>query len=185
MLHDNYIYSSVIKGRLPLVLACSIACLLLLGQTGNAEIRHKVRCDITQLVLEDCPNGIRADFDNGRHLWSFGVAGPIAFAEKMETYVLEPQAVYIVDYPTRDDLNMRMIDVEKAWFLYDAEGDESLSQAPHIYGFRVKDAAVEAQKELGGELKRWDYVLEEVTQIAEDWDRTSKHDYGSLRKGRR
>src|SRR5690606_21436462 len=78
-------------------LAAGICCLL--TQSAEAEIRHKERCNITQLVLEDCPNGIRADFDNGRHLWSFAVAGPIAFAEKMETYLEEPVAVYIVDYP--------------------------------------------------------------------------------------
>ncbi|MCB1219924.1 MAG: hypothetical protein H7A35_01685 [Planctomycetales bacterium] len=164
-------------------LAAGISCLL--TQSAEAEIRHKERCNITQLVLEDCPNGIRADFDNGRHLWSFAVAGPIAFAEKMETYLEEPVAVYIVDYPTRNDENMRMVDVEKAWFLYDAEGDESLSQSPHIYGFRQKEAAVEAQKEVGGELKRWDYVFEQVTQIAEDWDPSAKYRRGSLREGGR
>ncbi|MEZ5337882.1 MAG: nitrous oxide reductase accessory protein NosL [bacterium] len=162
-----------------------IAVLACLPGTGHADIRHKERCNITQLVLEDCPNGIRADFDNGRHLWSFAVAGPIAFAEKMETYLEQPVTIYIVDYPTRNDENRRMVDVEKAWFLYDAEGDETLSQAPHIYGFREKDAAVAAQKEVGGELKRWDYVFEEVTAIAADWDRSAKHRHGSLREGRK
>lgn len=184
MLHDINITSLHPARLLAVFAACLVVSLALCG-TSSAEIRHKVRCDITQLVLEDCPNGIRADFDNGRHLWSFAVAGPIAFAEKMETYVEEPVAVYIVDYPTSSNDNMRMVDVEKAWFLFDAEGDDELSQSPHIFGFREKDAALEAQEEIGGELVQWDFVLEEVTKIAEEWDRSGKHRFGNLRKGKR
>ncbi len=184
MLHKLHTMSAPARRLLPGSLACLLFLALLQGNS-RADIRHKTRCDITQLVLEDCPNGIRADFDNGRHLWSFAVAGPIAYAEKMETYVEEPVAIYIVDYMTRDEQNMRFVDVEKAWFLYDAAGDEELSQAPHIYGFRSKEAALEAQEEVGGELQQWDFVFEEVTRIAEEWDRSAKYRRGSLRKGGR
>jgi hypothetical protein len=176
-------------GRPALQFALPILLAVLLGffATGSAraEVRNKIRCDITQIPLEDCNNGIRADFDDGRHTWSFSVAGPIAFAEKMETYLAEPVAVYIVDYPTRDEENRRMVDVEEAWFLYDAKGDESINQKPHIYGFRKREEAVEAQKELGGELQRWDLVGEAVFKFAEDWDRHARHGITNLRKGKR
>lgn len=184
MPHKIYIYGK--RGA-------RIALFVLLGgllsfiaiSSASAEVRSKIRCDITQIPLEDCNNGIRADFDDGRHTWSFSVAGPIAFAEKMETYLQKPVAVYIVDFPSRDEENRIMVDVEKAWFLYDAKGDESINQKPHIYGFRKREDAVAAQKDLGGELQQWDLLEEEVIKFAEEWDRHARHGISNLRKGKR
>jgi len=184
MLHENPTNTHIRPRPARLLLLCGLLSCGMINSAA-AEVRSKVRCDITQIALEDCTNLVRADFDNGRHTWSFSVAGPLAFAEKMETYLVEPAEIYILDYATFSEDNSRMVNVKDAWFLFEATGDESLNQKPHIYGFRRREAAVEAQKDLGGELQRWDEIWATVFRLAEEWDRQKDHKYGSLRKGRR
>jgi hypothetical protein len=143
---------------------------------ADHNIKNPVRCELTHLVLEGCPNLVKATFeDEQKHHWSFQVAGLIALYKKLEHYAEKPQSVLIVDYTTRSADYPRMLLAADAWFLYDAKGDESVSQKPHIYAFRTKDEALKAQQSLKGELLQWAAVQKKAKQLAADWEPTGHH----------
>lgn len=144
----------------------------------RADMLNRERCAVTHLVLEDCPNLVKATFEDDRkHHWSFQVAGPIALFKKLETYASTPQDVLIRDYATQQSESPKMLLVQDAWFLYDARGDLEFSQKPHIYAFKSKDAALKAQHELAGELLQWDSVKTRAKKAAADWHPTGRHSY--------
>lgn len=168
--------------RLCLTTLPVLLCSLLLfapsgpGQAGdNESVLSRKRCNITQLVLADCPNFVTASFDDGKHQWSLSMAGPIALYKKLETYKQRPASVFIRDYDQFAAGKPRMLDTAKAWFLYEAEGDPLVCQQPCIYAFKTKDAAQTAQRELGGELLQWEAVAKRAKEYAADWDPHGRH----------
>ena len=158
-------------------LLLAVASLAALGPArADHDIMHRERCELTHLVLEDCPNLIEATFqDENKHHWSFKVAGPIALYKKLETYAQQPANILILDYNTLGSDSPKMLLAPEAWFLFDAKGDEAVCQQPYIYAFKTKDAATKAQQDLGGKLLQWDDVRPRVKQLAADWSPTGKH----------
>lgn len=158
----------------PAALAAAFCCLLLAAPAAQAQresgVLNPKRCDVSQLVLDTCPNLVTARFDNGRHQWSLSIAGPIALFEKLETYSREPVEVMIIEYPAFEKDQRRMLSASKAWFLYGAEGDSAVCQQPCIFAFRTKDDALAAQKELGGKLLQWEETAKQAREAAAEWN---------------
>jgi hypothetical protein len=156
-----------------------VSLALLLGglpARASHDVMNPERCPLTHLVLETCPNLVKATFqDEENHHWSFVVAGPIAMFKKLETYSRQPRAVLILDYTSRNDKVQRMLVAGDAWFLYDADGDTEVCQAPFIYAFKDKDSALKAQHDVHGELLRWDSVGARAKKVAADWSPTGRH----------
>jgi hypothetical protein len=170
--------------------ALAPAVLLAAPALAAHDVLRPERDDITQLVLEDCPNLVQAQFSNGKRQWSFQVCGLIALYEKLEDYAAKPEQVKIRDYASLAEarrieaasgdstfrLQPRFIKASSAWYLYDAAGDKTLSQPPHIYAFKTKDAAKKVQTELGGKLLDWAEASRRAKQAAADWDRHAGHE---------
>jgi hypothetical protein len=142
---------------------------------GADETLHPKRCDITQIVLKDCPNRVQANFDDGQHQWAISVAGPIALFEKLERYKRTPSEIYILDYDQFQQGQTRLLKASNAWFLFDAKGDPVVCQEPCIYAFKSRAAADAARKDIGGQLLDWDEVSAKADELAEEWEPTGRH----------
>jgi hypothetical protein len=160
-----------VLGMLVSLLVCS---LLLLPAAPIAQqetgVLNPKRCNVNQLVLDTCPNLVVASFDDGRRKWSLTLAGPIALFKKLENYSREPEQIMVTEYPAFLDGQRRMLSATQAWFLYDAKGDLEVCQQPCIFAFRSKESALEAQKELGGKLLKWDEASKQAREYAAQWD---------------
>jgi hypothetical protein len=138
-------------------------------------VHNPKRIPDTNNVQKDLPNQMHANLKERKHQWKLNVAGPLALYEKLERYKHAPEEVFILDYVQFKAGQARLIKAADAWFLYDAEGDPAVCQAPCIYAFKTKAAAQAARDEIGGTLLAWPETRERAREFAAEWDASGDH----------
>jgi hypothetical protein len=71
-------------------------------------------------------------------------------------------SVKILDYATASGKSPKLIDAKKAHYLFETTTRLKGSMAPFIAAFSSKEAAVKAQKELGGEYMTWEQAWKKL-----------------------
>lgn len=92
----------------------------------------------------------------------------------------ELTALKVTDYPTFGTKSVQMIDGMTAWYLYGTKAIKG-SMEPYIAAFKTKDAAVAAQKTIGGDLLDFKATWAKLT--SGDEEEGSEHEHGTASAG--
>jgi nitrous oxide reductase accessory protein NosL len=167
----------------------ALACLggaLLLPGTALA-VTERPLCPVCRRYIDTSPQACSAHMLLcGKHRKTITVCSVLCLHEKLAEYGSAPEFITVADFSTLEDEYVQQLNVVQAHFVFDAEGDESLSQAPFTYAFRNKDDARELADKRGGEVIGWDELTVRCTELAEEWEREKpQHRHSPNMRGRR
>lgn len=151
-------------------LACLGGALLLPG--GALAGTERPLCPVCRRYLDTSPQACNAFILlGGRHEKSINACSMLCLHEQLAKYESEPEHILINDYNTVGTDFVLQLNVIQAYFVFDAKGDDDLSNAPFVYAFRKEEDARALMKERGGELMEWDELAPRCVELAEEWER--------------
>ena len=156
----------------------------LTGVTQALDVRPL--CEVCRRYTDTAPSRVQAVIEIGDHRKGLDLCSVFCFCERMEDYDQEPLYCLVLDYATYESDNEQLVlRADYATYLFDASGDEQKSHEPFIYAFSDEETAETYQSELGGEILDWESILEECTELAQEWEPEEGESYTPLMKGRR
>lgn len=128
-------------------------------------------CQVCRRYIDKSPQACSAFIMlGGKHPRNIEACSLFCLFEQLEKYESEPESYSVTNYSTINDEYVQQLSAKQAVFLFDAEGDNDLSQEPHIFAFSNEENAKAAQEELGGEILKWAEVKERCTKLAAEWE---------------
>jgi hypothetical protein len=140
-------------------------------------------CKVCRRYWDTSPSRIDFSLKFKHTVVSYRVCSLFCYSEFMEDYPdKEPETALIVDYATLDQELPNRLNLEKAVYLYDADGDYEKSEEPHVYAFATKKQAEEAEDELGGEVLTFDEAIKRIKKLTDEYEQDLQLHYSPLKK---
>lgn len=138
---------------------------------GTMPGEPRPHCEVCRRFWDTSDARIELSMKFSHTVRSYRVCSLFCYGEFMEDYPdKEPESVMIVNHATLGDELPGRLRLEKARFLYDAEGDYEKTAEPFTYAFATEEQAEEAREELGGELLDYDEMLERITELTDEYE---------------
>ncbi|MCH7471828.1 nitrous oxide reductase accessory protein NosL [bacterium] len=171
----------------PIVLVAGLGLagtVMMAGQ--SSALKPRPLCEECRRFWDTSPSRMRTVLVKNGHKKTFIFCSVICLCETLENHP-DNEIIYIqiIDYTQLEEESPWMLRVEKAKFLFDAEGDEQKSQPPFVIAFPNDSGAEAAAEEQGGELMEWDEVFEECKKLVKEYDSSEEDDHTPLVKGDR
>jgi len=144
---------------------------LLTGNPAAQALAPRPICDVCRRFTDKSPARVVGYIEIGNHSKKLDACSPFCFVEMLEDQVTEPDFIRVADYATFGTENHIPLTADQAWYLYDCDtGDEENTNQPYTYAFTSEDNAREYQQDLGGELLKWDDVVDKLTELTDEWE---------------
>lgn len=189
----TYLRDSHWPGLLRKSLLAALSVLLALAVAGPSVAQMpapgepRPHCTVCRRFWDSSPSRIKFTLKFKHTVKEYLVGSLFCYSEFMEDYPdKEPETAVIVNYLTRDDPAPLQLNLKKAVYLYDADGDDEKDAEPHVYAFANKDQAKEAQKDLGGEIVDFDEAMKRIKPLTDEYEPDLELYYSPLKiRGRK
>jgi len=140
-------------------------------------------CKVCRRFWDTSPSRIDFSLKFSHTVKQYRVCSLFCYSEFMEDYPdKEPETVLIVNYATLDQDMPNQLNLAKATYLYDAEGDYEKSEEPHVYAFATEKQAEEAKEDLGGEVVSFEEAMKRIKKLTDDYEEDLELPYTPLRR---
>ena len=164
--------------KLKLIANLILTAAVLLIPLASSALDQRPLCQVCRRYIDTSPQACSAFILlGGRHPKSIQACSLFCLFEQLEQYESEPETIMIVNYETLEDEFVQQLNTKQAAYLFGVDAvEDELCNEPAVFAFPTKDAAKQAQAELGGELLEWAEVEARCVKLAAMWEPGTTND---------
>lgn len=153
------------------VVACVAMLWALTTMSPAKALGPRPHCEVCRRFTDTSPASMQTAYRFGRRVVGYQVCSIFCYLEFIEDFSeREPESIRVVNYKSLDWEMVLYVNAQRAYYLFEVEGDDQKTQEPYAVAFASEKEAATAQEELGGEIMRFDELAELVKELTDEYE---------------
>lgn len=128
-------------------------------------------CEVCRRFTDTSPASMQTAYRFGRRVVGYRVCSIFCYLEFIEDFTEhEPESIRVVNYKSLDWEMVLYVNAQRAYYLYEVEGDDQKTHEPYAVAFANEKEAKTAQEDLGGEIMHFDELAELIKELTDEYE---------------
>ena len=152
-----------------------VPCIALLFTVVNIAPANsrgsRPHCEVCRRFTDTSPAQMDVSYRFGKHVKIYKICSFFCYLEFIEDFSEHvPISTRAVNFSSWNQEGLLFINANRGYFLYGVEGDEQKTHEPYSVAFNTESQAETAQKELGGEIMRFEELVALVKKLTDEYE---------------